>query len=105
MSTDITHPSPFFSETLADDKHKHLILFFDEAGGFLGLDHEGICHLGTYLVQDDTLVLTEAQGEPITVGYAFLGGHRLQLKSPDGFTIEFQRASENSHTNVKPCNR
>ena len=102
ISTEITHPSPFFAETLSEDKQRTITFFFDQFGGFMWVDDEGICHLGTYLLQDSALVLTESQNEPIILGYTF-GGDRLRLTSPDGFMFEFRRASEGAHAGAKPC--
>ena len=104
VSTEITHPSPFFAETLGHEKHRNVTLIFDQAGEFVGLDHEGGCHMGTYFLQNDTLVLTESQDEPIPIGYA-LRGERLQLKSPDGFIFEFHRTSKDDPAGAKPCKR
>jgi len=101
-SSEITHTSPFFAETLSDDKQRTITLFFDQAGGFVWHDHDGVCHLGKYLIQDNALVLTESEGESIALGYA-LGEDRLRLKSPDGFMFEFRRSSEGA--GAKPCNR
>ena len=102
VSTEITHPSPFFAKALAQDKHGNITLFLDRAGIFMWLDHEGDCHAGKYLVQDSALILTESQGEPITLGFAF-GGNRLRLKSPDGFVFEFQRGAEGTHAGTGTC--
>lgn len=104
LSTGVTHPSSFFAETLADDIHKSIALFFDQAGGFEWLDHDGVCHLGQYRVQDGILVLTKSQSETITLVYTFRGD-QLQLKSPDGFMFEFRKASEEATLGDKPCNR
>ena len=102
LSHEITHPSPFFLETLSNDTQPTITLFFDPAGGFVWHDQEGVCHLGKYLIQDSVLVLTTPQGESITLGYA-LDEDRLRLKSPDGFMFEFRRASEDA--GAEPCNR
>lgn len=104
MSTEITHPSPFFTETLGDDQHKHITLFFDEAGGFVWLAPQEVCHFGTYLVQNHTLVLTDPQGEAIILGYAFVGDE-LRLKSPDGFMFDFRKVPHQADADAKPCNR
>lgn len=104
LSTGVTHPSSFFAETLADDKHKSIALFFDQDGGFVWHDRDGVCHLGQYRVQDGILVLNKSQGEPLTLGYTFRED-RLRLKSPDGFMFEFRRASEGAHASGRPCDR
>ena len=103
VSTEITHPSPFFAKPLAKDKHGNITLFLDQAGRYMWLDHEGDCHAGKYLVRDSALVLTEPQGEPITLGVAF-GGDRLRLKSQDGFVFEFRRGPEGTQAGTGPCN-
>jgi len=104
ISTTITHPSPFFADTLGDDKHRQVTLFFGQSKEFVRLDHEGGCHMGTYLLQDAALVLTEFQEEPIAMGYT-LRGEQLQLKSPDGFVFEFYRTSKNDFADPTPCPR
>ena len=100
--SDITHPSPFFAETLSNDTQRTITLFLDQAGGFVWHDHEGICRVGKYLIQGSALVLTTSQGESITLGYT-LEEDRLRLKSPDSFMYAFHRASEGA--DPKPCNR
>jgi len=104
LSTDITHPSPFFAETLANHTPQSLDLYFDQAGGFVWRERQGVCHLGKYLLQDGTLVLTESQGKPITLGYTFRGD-RLQMTSPDGFSFVFRRASGDGRMDTTPCDR
>ncbi|MDR4462134.1 MAG: hypothetical protein MRJ67_16710 [Nitrospirales bacterium] len=105
ISTDITHPSPFFSETLTDDKSKSITLSFDEAGGFEWRDREEVCHVGVYLVQDHTLVLTDPQGEAIILGYTF-EEDQLRLKSPDGFIFDFRKVPPQADAaGANPCNQ
>ena len=104
LSAKITHPSPFFAETLATHNPRNIDLYFDQAGGYVWRESQGVCHLGNYLIQDDALVLTSSHAAPITLGYNFRGG-QLQIKSPDGFLFVFRRASEDDHAAAKPCHR
>ncbi|HNP61007.1 MAG TPA: hypothetical protein PKM72_09220 [Nitrospirales bacterium] len=104
VSAEMTHPSPFFTETLGDDRHKPITLIFDQAGGFVWLAPQEVCHFGTYRVQDHTLLLTEPEGETVILRYAFIG-HQLQLKSPDGFMFDFRKVPHQADADAKPCKR
>lgn len=104
-STEITHPSPFFPQTLAPKTHGTLRLFLNPSGEFMWLEPEGVCHSGTYLIQANTLLLTESQGgERIRLDYA-IRGDQLRLKTPDGFMFDFRRAPHQADAGAKPCNR
>ena len=102
VSTEISHPSLFFAETLSHDTHKSLTLFFDPTGVFTLRTREDGCLAGTYFIQNGTLVLTKSHGEAITLEYAVLGD-RLLLRSRDDFKFEFQKTSEGNHVVTKPC--
>jgi len=104
-STEITHPSPFFSGALAPNTHSPVRLFLHQSGEFMWLEPEGVCHSGTYLIQGHALLLTESHGgERIRLDYAF-HGDRLRLKSPDGFIFAFGRTPHQANADTKPCNR
>ncbi len=81
------------------------MLFLNQSGEFLWLEPEGVCHLGTYLIQANALLLTDSQGgERIRLDYA-IHGDQLRLNSPDGFRFDFRRAPRPADADAKPCNR
>ncbi len=102
VSTEISHPSPFFAETLSHDTHKSLTLFFYRTGEFTWRNREDGCLAGTYFIQNGTLILTKSHGEAITLEYAVLGD-RLLLRSRDDFKFDFQKTSEGNPVVTKPC--
>lgn len=104
-STEITHPSPFFSRALASNTGRNVRLVLDQFGTFTWLEPEGVCHSGTYLIQDHALLLTASPGEErIRLDYTF-HGDELRLKTPDGFMFEFRKTPHQVHARTKPCNR
>jgi Ca2+-binding EF-hand superfamily protein len=104
-STEITHPSPFFSDALDSNTGRNVRLVLDQYGTFRWFEPEGICHSGTYLIQDHALLLTAWPGEErIRLDYTFRGDD-LRLKSPDGFIFEFRKTPHQANAGANPCNR
>ncbi|MFZ1748059.1 MAG: hypothetical protein WAU17_19275 [Nitrospirales bacterium] len=104
-STEITHPSPFFSGALASNTGRNVSLVLDQYGTFTWLEPEGACHSGSYLIQGHTLLLTPSSGaERIRLDYTFRG-NELRLKSPDGFMFGFRKTPYQVDAGTKPCNR
>ena len=104
-STEITHPSPFFSGVPASNTGRNVSLVLDRHGTFRWLEPEGACHSGTYLIQDHALLLTTSPGEErIRLDYTFRGDE-LRLKTPDGFMFEFRKTPHQVDAGTKPCNR
>jgi hypothetical protein len=104
-STEITHPSPFFSGALASNTGRNVRLVLDQYGTFTWLESEDVCHSGTYRIQGHALLLTASPGnEPIRLDYTFRGDE-LRMKSPDGFMFEFRKTPHQTDAGAKPCNR
>ena len=104
-STEITHPSPFFSGALASNTGRKVRLVLDQYGTFTWLEPAGVCHSGTYLIQGDALLLNALPGEEhIRLDYTFRGDE-LRLKTPDGFMFEFRKTLHQADAGAKPCYR
>lgn len=92
ISDEIMHPSPFFAETLSNTRPGSVTVRFDQAGRFEWGAQDRAPYTGTYLVDGDSLVLTESQGEATSLGYE-LRPNQLVLHSQDGFMFVFHRAA------------
>ena len=92
VSDEIMHPSPFFAQTLSNTRAGSVTVRFDQAGEFEWGAPDRVPYTGTYLVDGDSLVLTESQGEATSLGYE-LRPNQLVLHSQDGFMFVFHRAS------------
>lgn len=92
VSDEIMHPSPFFAQTLSNIKSGSVTVRFDQAGAFEWGAPDRVPYTGTYLVDGDSLVLTESQGEATSLGYE-LRPNQLVLHSQDGFMFVFHRAA------------
>ena len=92
VSDEIMHPSPFFAQTLSNTKSGSVTVRFDQAGAFEWGAPDRVPYTGTYLVDGDSLVLTESQGEATSLGYE-LRPNQLVLRSQDGFVFVFHRTA------------
>lgn len=92
VSDEIIHPSPFFAETLSNTRPGSVTVRFDQAGRFEWGARDRAHYTGTYLVDGDSLVLTESQGAATSLGYE-LRLNQLVLHSQDGFMFVFHRAA------------
>jgi len=95
FSDEIMHPSPFFAETLSNNRSGSVTVRFDKAGRFEWGARDRVHYTGTYLVDGASLVLTESQGEATYLGYE-LRLNQLVLHSQDGFMFVFHRAAGDS---------
>ncbi|MCW5783968.1 MAG: hypothetical protein KIT39_11715 [Nitrospirales bacterium] len=104
-STEITHPSPFFSGVPAPNTGRKIRLVLDRYGTFTWLEPDGVCHSGTYLIQGHALLLTASPaGEHIRLDYTFRGDE-LRLKTPDDFIFDFRKTPHQADAGAQPCDR
>ncbi|WNM57541.1 hypothetical protein [Candidatus Nitrospira allomarina] len=103
-STEITHPSPFFSGALASNTGRNVSLILNRHGTFTWVEPEGVCHSGVYRIQGQALLLIPSpEKERIRLDYTFRGDE-LRLKTPDGFMFEFRKTPHQVDAGAKPCN-
>ena len=104
-STEITHPSPFFSGVPASNPGRNVRLILDRHGTFTWLEPDGVCHSGTYLIQGHALLLTASPArEHIRLDYTFRGDE-LRLKTPDDFIFDFRKTPHQADAGAQPCDR